>query len=407
MRFRHPDGSRVHVAYCTNVHAAETLDGVIGQLRRFATPVREALGVPLLGVGLWLAAPLARELREKPQELARLRAALQEGGLEVVTVNGFPYRAFQAEVVKLAVYTPDWTTPERSQYTLDLAHLLAALLPDDVEEGSISTLPLGWREGWGSAQDAAARARLTEVADGLAAIERDTGKTIRLALEPEPGCAAETTEQVLDALAGLDKQRIGICLDACHLAVQFESPQRALEQVAAAGAVIPKTQASVALRARDADARAELERFVEPRFMHQTRELVSDETSGESSGESTAGEGASGRGEGARVLGVDDLPDALRGGLPGEHEWRVHFHVPVQLDEGRTTQPELRALLAGLVGGDGPPRTRHIELETYTWDVLPGELRAGDDNALVDGLARELRWLADELEALGLTMEEA
>jgi sugar phosphate isomerase/epimerase len=387
MRFRHPDGSRVHVAYCTNVHAAETLDGVIGQLRRFATPVREALGVPLLGVGLWLAAPLARELRERPRELARLRAALEEGGLEAVTVNGFPYRAFQAEVVKLAVYAPDWTTAERAQYTLDLANVLAALLPDDVEEGSISTLPLGWREGWGSEQDAAARARFTAVAEGLAAIERERGKAIRVAIEPEPGCAAETTAQVLDALAGLDKQRIGICLDACHLAVQFESPSEALEQVAAAGAIIPKTQASVALRASDRAARADLERFVEPRFMHQTREVV--------------GVGAT-----ASVEGVDDLPEALHGGLPGEHEWRVHFHVPVQLDGGRTTQPELRALLAGLLGGP-TPLTRHVELETYTWDVLPQELRAEGDNALVDGLARELRWLADELEALGLRMEIA
>ncbi|HEY4278850.1 MAG TPA: metabolite traffic protein EboE [Conexibacter sp.] len=384
---RHPDGSLVHVAYCTNVHAAETLDGVVAQLDRFATPVRHALGVPLLGVGLWLAAPLARELRERPEELARLRKALDDGGLEVVTFNGFPYRAFQAEVVKLAVYAPDWTTAERAQYTLDLAWLLAALLPDGVTEGSISTLPLGWREGWGSAASTAAAKRLAEVALGLEELERATGRTIRVALEPEPGCVAETTAQALAALDGLDKQRLGICLDACHLAVQFESPEGALALVERAGVTIPKAQASVALRAAGDGARAELAQFVEPRFMHQTRERV-------------------GVGAGASIAGVDDLDEALHGGLPGADEWRVHFHVPVQLDGERTTQPELRELLAGLVGG-ASPRTRHIELETYTWDVLPAGLRAGNDNALVDGLARELRWLADELQALGLRTEAA
>ena len=147
-RFRHPSGDIVHVAYCTNVHPAEDLAGVIEQLRRFAGPIRAALGEPRLGVGLWLAAPLAASLRAEPDALAQLRDALTELALEVVTINGFPYKAFQADVVKLDVYRPDWTTPERARYTLDLAWVLARLLPADVTSGSISTLPLGWREGW-------------------------------------------------------------------------------------------------------------------------------------------------------------------------------------------------------------------------------------------------------------------
>ncbi|MFB9837461.1 xylose isomerase, partial [Actinoallomurus acaciae] len=126
MRFRHPDGTLVHLAYCTNVHPAEDLDGVLAQLARYAEPVRERLGAGTLGVGLWLAADVARALADEAA-LARLRRELTARGLEVVTLNGFPYRAFHAPVVKRAVYVPDWTERARLDYTLDLARILQGL----------------------------------------------------------------------------------------------------------------------------------------------------------------------------------------------------------------------------------------------------------------------------------------
>lgn len=376
-RFRHRSGELVHLAYCTNVHPAEDLPGILDQLRRFAAPVRTALGAQRLGVGLWLAAPVAVALREHPDDVAHLRAGLHELGLEVVTLNGFPYRAFQAPVVKLAVYEPDWTTAERADYTLNLAHVLAALLPDDVSAGSISTLPLGWRTDWDAERDAAARRRLRTVDAGLGEIEARTGKRISLALEPEPGCIVQNTGQAIAALADLQTQRIGICLDACHLAVQFEDPDDAIAALRAAGVPVVKAQASAALR-RPGTHSSELEGFAEPRFMHQTRACVN-----------------------GALLEADDLDQALAGGLPADGEWRVHFHVPVHLGGEQTTQRQLQELLRGLVGGP-ETLTAHIELETYTWDVLPGEMRSRDDAALVDGLARELQWLGDELEHLGL-----
>ncbi len=142
MRFRHADGQTIHVAYCTNVHPGEDVETIVGQLDRFALPVRQHLGTDLLGLGLWLSAPVARALATDPAATDRLRGELDSRGLEVVTLNGFPYRGFQDEVVKHRVYHPDWTEPARLAYTVDLTEVLARLLPDDAARGSISTLPL-------------------------------------------------------------------------------------------------------------------------------------------------------------------------------------------------------------------------------------------------------------------------
>jgi sugar phosphate isomerase/epimerase len=376
-RFRHSSGDIVHVAYCTNVHPAEDLPGVIEQLRRYAGPIRSALGTPTLGVGLWLAAPLAASLRASPDDVARLRGVLDELSLEVVTLNGFPYKAFQAKVVKLDVYRPDWTTAERAGFTLDLAWVLAGLLPDDVTDGTISTLPLGWREGWTDEHTRMARDRLAEVTAGLDALAAETGREIRIALEPEPGCIVETTEQAVAALDGIDPRRFGMCLDTCHSAVQFEEPADVLRRLADSGVPIVKAQASAALAVAGTD-RTLLAEFDEPRFMHQVRTCVAGE-----------------------VRGTDDLAPALAGDLPADGDWRVHFHVPVHLSDGHTTQPQLHTLLGAMFGGERP-LTPHLELETYTWEVLPKMLRPHDRDSLVDGLARELEWLERELTALGL-----
>lgn len=378
MRFRSPDGSTVHLAYCSNVHQAEDLDGLHAQLARFAGPVRERLGTDRLGLGLWLAAEAADALAHDPGAVARLRAALDRHGLEVVTLNGFPYQAFHAPVVKHRVYLPDWTDPRRAGYTLALARVLAALLPDDVTDGSISTLPLGWRTRWDSAAADHARRALAETAEQLAALETATGRHIRVGLEPEPGCAVETTEQAVRALAGLDTTRLGVCLDTCHLAVQFEDPSAALATLAEAGVPLVKAQLAVGLRATD---RERARSYVEPRFLHQTRERV-----------------------GGQVTGVDDLPEALDGGLPGLSEWRVHFHLPVHAEGPESTQMELLAAMKALVGGPQAV-THHLEVETYTWSVLPEADRPGDDDGLVTGLAAELDWARDRLTELGLEPE--
>ncbi|PWI14247.1 xylose isomerase [Streptomyces sp. Act143] len=382
MRFRHPDGSTVHLAYCTNVHPAETLDGVLAQLRDHCEPVRRRLGRDRLGIGLWLAADAARTLDSDPAALRTLRAELDRRGLEVVTLNGFPYEGFGAEEVKYRVYKPDWADPERLEHTTALARVLAGLLPDDVTEGSISTLPLAWR----TAQDADRTEKpLRTLAERLDALEELTGRSIRVGLEPEPGCVVETTRDALAPLAAIAHPRIGICVDTCHLATSFEDPRTAVDALTTAGVTIVKSQLSAALHAEHPhlpEVRAALAAFDEPRFLHQTRT-------------STA----------AGLRGTDDLGEALGGeALPDGSPWRAHFHVPLHAAPAApltSTLPVLKDTLTRLVGGPHP-RTRHLEVETYTWQALPPELRPRARTQLADGIAAELTLARDLLTELGL-----
>ncbi|GHH82037.1 xylose isomerase [Streptomyces sulfonofaciens] len=385
MRFRHPDGSVVHLAYCTNVHPAETLAGVLAQLRDHCEPVRKRLGRDRLGIGLWLARDAAQTLVTDPAALRGLRAELDRRGLEVVTLNGFPYEGFGSEQVKYRVYKPDWADAERLRHTTDLARLLATLLPDDVTEGTISTLPLAWRTGYDTARARTARTALATLGERLDALEELTGRSIRIGLEPEPGCTVETTGDAIAPLTGIGHPRIGVCVDTCHLATSFEDPATALGALTAARVPVVKSQLSAALHAEHPHrpaVRTALAAFDEPRFLHQTRTRTP-----------------------AGLRGTDDLGEALAGGaLPDTGPWRAHFHVPLHAAPAApltSTLPVLTDTLTRLVGGPAP-LTRHLEVETYTWQALPAELRPRARTQLADGIAAELTLARDLLTDLGL-----
>ncbi|MFE5600377.1 metabolite traffic protein EboE [Streptomyces coelicoflavus] len=387
MRFRHPDGCTVHLAYCTNVHPAETLDGVLAQLRDHCEPVRKRLGRDRLGIGLWLARDAAHALVTDPAALRGLRTELDRRGLEVVTLNGFPYEGFGAEEVKYRVYKPDWADPERLEHTTSLARLLAGLLPDDVTDGTISTLPLAWRTAYDETRADKARAALVTLAERLDALHELTDRSIRVGLEPEPGCVVETTHDAIAPLTAIAHDRIGVCVDTCHLATSFEDPDTALDALTAARVPVVKSQLSAALHAEHPAApevREALAAFAEPRFLHQTRTTTPS---------------------GGRQ-GTDDLDEALADGgpLPATAPWRAHFHVPLHAAPAApltSTLPVLKAALTRLVGGPHP-LTRHLEVETYTWQALPPELRPRARAQLTDGIAAELTLARDLLTDLGL-----
>ncbi|WP_409491234.1 metabolite traffic protein EboE [Amycolatopsis sp. cmx-11-12] len=343
------------ISYCTNVHPAEDVEGIVAQLERYALPVRERLGADRLGVGLWLSAPVARGLADDPQARKDFRAELDARGLSVYTLNAFPYGGFHDDVVKHAVYRPEWTDPDRVAYTIDCVNVLSDLLAEDATYGSISTLPLAWREPWTEHDDRRA-------AEAFGQVVRAIGdRPIKLAVEPEPGCVLDTVADALGWLSGrVDPEYVGLCLDTCHLAVSFADPAETLKAIAASDVDIVKVQASAALHVeKPAEAREALAAFAEPRYLHQVREF-----------------------SGGVVHKADDLPEAWTE-LPGEGPWRVHFHMPLHQAPAAplaTTTDVLRTVAAGL------PGEPHIEVETYTWSVLPD---AGD---LVGGIAAELEW---------------
>jgi len=356
------------IAYCTNVHPAPDLAGILAQLDRYAVRVREALEVNTLPLGLWLPAPVARGLAEDDTARQDFRAELTARGLTVSTLNAFPYGDFHDEVVKHAVYFPTWTDPRRLQYTMDCATVLADLLPDSATYGSISTLPLSWREPWTLRDEGSAVAALTELTRFLHTESGRHGRPVRLAVEPEPGCVLDTVADAVGWLSGrVDPDYIGICLDTCHLAVSFADPVEAVESIRRAGLSVVKVQASAALevaRPGTPAARRAIAEFSEPRYLHQVRENTPD-----------------------GVLAADDLPEAFES-LPAEHPWRVHFHVPLHAVPPAPLTSTTDVLVAAVAEVD--PGT-HIEVETYTWNVLPG---AGD---LADGIAAELRWASQHL----------
>jgi sugar phosphate isomerase/epimerase len=393
-----------HLTYCTNIHPGENWPEVRDNVERYATAVKRSVAPDRpFGVGLRLSAAAADALA-RPGELDAFRDSLDEQGLYVFTLNGFPYGPFHGQPVKERVYLPDWLDPERLRYTDRLATLLAALLPDGME-GTVSTVPGAFAPRVGGEADEARMAEmLVRHAATLHRIREETGKRIALALEPEPCCHLETSVDAvgfwerhlfaprairsLAAHTGMAdgaseaflREHLGVCLDACHLAVEWEEPAAALDRFRRAGIRVPKVQLSAGLRAEIAgpdDPRLDaLEAFADPVYLHQVVER---------------------RGDG-RLVRYLDLPEALaraRAEPEGAREWRVHFHVPLfreRLGPFTNTQPWLGELLDRL---RGEPEMPHLEVETYTWDVLPERFRRED---VTDAIARELRWVMERLE---------
>jgi hypothetical protein len=259
-------GRRALLGYCANVHPGESLDDVLAMTRRYAGPVRRELGLEELGIGLWISRAALDGVLSTGS--GALRDALAAEGLFCNTLNGFPYGNFQAAVVKRAVYHPDLGTEERERYLLELASLLTELLPPDVEEGTISTLPLGHRDEAETGLLERALSRLCHIAEQLARLRDRTGRAIRVCLEPEPGCLLERTADAVELFAdqlpraarsqGTSVQALndylGVCFDTCHQAVAFEQADTALTALREAGITVGKMQLSSALTVADPEA---------------------------------------------------------------------------------------------------------------------------------------------------------
>lgn len=394
---------RFDLTYCSNIHAGESWGEVSRALTGALPSIRRQLRVDgPFAIGLRLSDRAAREL-ESPAALSEFIAFQRDGDYYVPTINGFPFGAFHGERVKERVYLPDWREPARLDYSNRLATLLAALLQSrNITDGSVSTVPGAFKGHLRSEGDAALIASsILSHAAHLAELRDRTGVTIALAIEPEPACFIETTAEAIEfftrylfnesvvrawcadhrsTLTVADvKTHVGVCFDACHMAVEFEDHAAALAQLDRAGIRVPKFQISSALRVSNPSAgspgRVALEKFAEDTYLHQVV--------------------ARSNGQLTRYV---DLPQALARGSedpPLQAEWRIHFHVPVFLRTMgalETTQPDLETVL-DLVAAR--PQPACLEVETYTWDVLPAEYRTA---AMSEAIARELAWTRERIE---------
>ena len=380
MRLDNP--SPIHLTYCLNVHPGETLADHRRAIEQYATPIGRAVaGDAPFALGLRFGATAAEELAD-PAALDSLKQQLDQANTYAMTVNGFPYGAFHNQRVKTDVYLPDWSTDARREYTIQLANSLAALLPAN-QRGTISTVPLAFKTT--AAPLEAMVQQLVDTAIALAEIERRTGKQVQLALEPEPGCLLETTDEVIAFFTGplartcpadLVQRHLGVCFDTSHQAVEFEDLAESVDALTDAGVSIAKVQLSSAARFLPATMdRAALAPLVDDVYLHQTSILQAD----------------------GAVERFVDLPDAMASDAPGV-EWRVHYHMPLfagHLGELATTRDLLVGRFAQQLAGG---LCDQIEVETYTWSLLPG---GSDPHALTENLIRELRWARELIRAAG------
>lgn len=385
---------RFHLTYCTNIHPGRDWAETFENLERYVPPVKAELCPDQpFGLGLRLSALAASELMEGDR-LEGFRRWLDSEGIYVFTINGFPYGNFHGESVKDKVHEPDWTREERVEYTRNLIRILAKLLPGGVS-GGISTSPLSYRHWHANAESResvreASSLNLIRLARELGELEEETGIFIHLDIEPEPDGMLENSAETIDYFTGdlftrarrMDaaterwvRRHINLCYDVCHFALAYEEPAEAFRRLKAAGVRIGKIQLSAALALRDEDISGgtdpwkTIETLNEPTYLHQVTQK-----------------------QDGTVRTFRDIPELLDS-KPGFSELRSHFHVPVfsdSLPPFRSTHGEIRKVLEYI---RSQPDCDQLEVETYTWEVLPEELKI----SLVDSIVREIEWCRDRL----------
>jgi len=382
----------LHLAYCTNIHRGGSWAETFESLEKHVLAVRRRVcpDEPY-AIGLRLGADAARELSDR-QTLNRFRKWLDEKNCYVFTVNGFPYGQFHGARVKEQVYAPDWTTSERLEYTNLLFDLLGEIVPEGVE-GSVSTVPVSYKDFISEErQVAAARRNLWKCVEHIEKVARRTGRQLHLGLEPEPLCYLETSEEMVRFVEQMRADRpgdlrldehLGINYDCCHLAVEFESPAEAIGRLKQHKVKFSKFHISNALKVLPTpEARRALHAFTDDIYFHQT---IARSPEG-------------------KITRLKDLDEALalHNHLPpaaGE-EWRIHFHIPLHAGPTElfgTTADHVQGVL-DLLKAD-PAMCSHLEMETYTWEVMPAELKRRN---VVDQLVGEYDWTLAELRSRGL-----
>ena len=389
-----------HLSYSTLVHPGDNWELMSQSLQTYVPKVKARVSPNQpFGLSLRLAAPSAETLVKDRGAREGLKRFLAENDLYLYTVNAFPYGAFKDTVVKEQVYEPDWRSEERTQYTINVADILADVAPEDLAP-SIQSAPLGFKPRvTGDDVVASYTDHVLRVAAHLVALEQRTGCTVTLALEPEPYCFLETTDEAIDyfthhlysgaaaeTLAKLAhipiseahvalRRHVGVVFDICHQAVEFEDIAASLQKLVDAGIPIFKLQEAAALWMPEVTPAVvdTLKRYSKTIYLTQTVEKKD--------------------GKLTRFLNLEDAFAAFEKN-PGPREWRTHFHVPVFLDDLGPFRTTRFAIEDALAFHKKKPLSRQLEIETYTWDMLPENLKTGD---IVDYVCRELDWVRGQL----------
>ena len=355
-------GRKNHICYSMNVFPDK--DWLAGDSVIWAKVLelrREVTGSDFanFAVGLWFDAATACEFRKR-ENLGKLKKWLSGNNLYVFTFNAFPYGNFHGRPVKKEVYLPDWTDNKRLEYTCMIADILAELLPSGIT-GSISTLPGGYSASIKSEKQIAKIAgNLLSVADYLGEIYSRTGKKIILGIEPEPDCLWENPSEFMTFYNKFlfsrtrENKNIGICYDTCHQEVLFSTPGQGMRDLIENGIPIAKIQLSAALKAPSSKSKEALAKFADKVYLHQTRVMEKN----------------------GSVSRYADLPEAMAN-ADKSRPWLVHFHIPVfsgKLSGGLlTAKKELEAVLEMIKSNSVP--CDNLEIETYTFSVLPENMR--------------------------------
>lgn len=394
MRLKHD----INLGYCTNIHRGETWAETFGGLSNFTNEVRKRVAPDrAYGVGLRLSSCAASQLATDSAEKDRFRHWLEDTNSYLFTINGFPYGTFHGSRVKEQVYVPDWRTPERLDYTNLLFDLLSEMAPEG-EEISVSTLPGSFKEFIAPESEkealAAMRKHLIACCEHIEGVRETTGRDVHLGMEPEPLGYFETSretveffERICEGMSSEEEERfrrnIGVNYDTCHLALEYESPGDAVENLLNSGIRISKVHLSSALRLKpETEAVERLGAFDDEVYLHQVIVWSAGKVSHR----------------------FRDLPEALSWYRENREqcgeEWRVHFHIPIH-SRPESVFLDTRDHISGLLDllSNRPDLCRHFEMETYTWEVLPAELRSSN---VVDQLVAEYDWCLGEFGRHGL-----
>ena len=378
----------LHLAYCTNIHRAESWPETLAAMQEFTLAVRDRVcpGKPY-AIGLRLSGPASRELSHPPA-LLDFRRWLDRNNCYIFTINGFPHGQFHGQRVKEQVYRPDWTSDDRVNYTNRLFDLLGQLVPPGIE-GSVSTVPGSFKEFITTDdQLRLIRANIFRCVEHIGRVSGQTGCRLHLGLEPEPLGLLETTDETLRFFDRLRAEHpndsrlaefLGVTYDTCHLAVEFENPAESLARLRRHGVKISKLHLSSALKLRPApESMAALAAFADDTYLHQVVSHAAD----------------------GKLTRHKDLAAALAAPKSPAEEWRVHFHIPLHSPPAAWFDNTTDHLLGVLdVLQADPHLCSHLEMETYTWEVLPPELKSQN---VVGQLSAEYDWCLNALRGRGL-----